>query len=176
MLLTWGVRRSKDAALAALVGASCVAVVAPPPGAAAAKVPEVRARLIVPPHLAPGGTATVAVEMTLAPGLHVNSHAVTLRYLIPTTLTLAASNGTLSVVRYPKHVEKTFEFLDVPLAVYEGTVRFESELTLPATASGTVVVTGVLAYQACDDHQCFQPVKAAVSAAVAVAGAEIGER
>jgi DsbC/DsbD-like thiol-disulfide interchange protein len=127
---------------------------------------------LAPVTLAAGGKGTVALEMTLGPGWHVNSHRPLQNFLIPTTATLATSGGTLSDIRYPEPVKKRFEFADEPLAVYQGTVRFESELALPVTATGKVNLGGVLAYQPCNDSQCFPPAKTILSATVDVAGAQ----
>jgi len=134
--------------------------------------PQVQARLIAPASLAAGGKGIVVLEMTLGPGWHVNSHRPLQSFLIPTTATLTTSSGTLSDIHYPEPVKKRFEFADQPLAVYHGTVRFESELALPATATGKVTLGGVLAYQPCNDSQCFPPAKATLNATVDVAGAQ----
>ncbi len=127
------------------------------------------ARLIAPASAVAGGKATIVVEMTLGPGWHVNGHRPAQSFLIPTTATLTASSGTFSEVRYPEPVQKKFEFADEPLAVYEGTVRFEAELALPAAAAGKVELGGALSYQPCNETQCYPPAKATLGAVVAVA-------
>ncbi len=137
-------------------------------GARAADGPDVRAKVTAPASLAAGAKATVVVEMTMGPGWHVNSHTPSEKFLIPTNVTLAASAGTLSSVRYPKDVEKRFAFSEAPLRVYEGTVRFEADLALPANAAGKVVLSGAVSYQACNDQQCFAPAKIPLEASVAV--------
>jgi DsbC/DsbD-like thiol-disulfide interchange protein len=114
----------------------------------------------------------VVLELTLGPGWHVNSNRPLQSFLIPTTATLTTSNGTLSDVHYPEPIKKRFEFSDELLAVYQGTVRFESELALPATATGKVTLGGVLAYQPCNDSQCFPPARTILNATVDVAGAQ----
>lgn len=175
-MLSWKGRSLKSAAARApFVIAVCAGLLVTARPAAAAG-PQMRARLVVPPRLAAGAKGTIAVEMTLGPGWHVNSHTPLLKFLVPTTLTLRASTGALSDVRYPKQVERRFDFVDVPLAVYEGTVRFESELTVPESASGTIAVKGILAFQACDDRQCSRPATADLEATVTIDGARSGER
>ncbi len=119
--------------------------------------PDVRAKLLAPPGLAPATKGTLTVELTLGPSWHVNSHTPSEDFLIPTTVKLTSTAGTLSPVTYPKHVEKRFSFSEKPLAVYEGTVKFTSELSLPAGASGKVTLGGEVTYQACNDKQCFPP-------------------
>jgi DsbC/DsbD-like thiol-disulfide interchange protein len=139
-------------------------------GAQGAGRPDVRGTLAVPAQVAPGAKASVVVEMTIAPGWHVNSHTPSDQFLIPTEVTLEASAGSLSGFRYPRDVSKRFSFSDKPLKVYEGTVRFEADLDLPATAAGEVLVHGNLSYQACNDLQCFPPAKIPLEARAAVSG------
>jgi hypothetical protein len=130
--------------------------------------PDIRAKISAPSSLGAGGRGTVTVEMTLGSGWHVNSHKPSEDFLIPTNLTLSAAGGTLSAVRYPKDIERSFAFSEKPLKVYEGTVRFEAELSVPAGAAGKVAVTGTLSYQACNDQQCFPPAKLPLEASVPV--------
>jgi len=136
-----------------------------------AEKPDVRARLIAPAELAAGSKGTIAVEMTIGGKWHVNSHTPSESYLIPTEVTLTASAGALSSVRYPGDVEKRFSFSDKPLRVYAGTVRFEADLDLPAGAGGSVSIAGSVSYQACDDKQCFAPAKIPLEATLAVRAA-----
>jgi DsbC/DsbD-like thiol-disulfide interchange protein len=124
-----------------------------------AEKPDVRARIVAPPSVAAGATATLVVEMTLGPDWHVNSHTPGEKYLIPTSVTLTTTTGALSPIRYPPHVEKRFAFSEEPMAVYEGTVRFQTDLSLPDDATGEVSIAGTVAFQACNDRQCFPPSK-----------------
>jgi thiol:disulfide interchange protein DsbD len=141
-----------------LLGAIVVTLAGLAPPALAA-TPDVKARLLAPARLAAGATGTVVVEMTLGPGWHVNSQAPAQSFLIPTHLRLSTSAGTFSPVRYPRHILKRFEFSEEPLAVYEGKVNFEANLTLPDSAAGEIFLDGILRYQACDERTCFPPAK-----------------
>jgi thiol:disulfide interchange protein DsbD len=140
----------------------------PSRAATAEEKPDITARLVAPPSAAPGGKGALAVEMTLGKGWHVNSHTPTEEWLIPTDVVLQASAGALSPVRFPKHLVKSFAFSETPMAVYEGTVRFEADLQVPAGASGEIVVDGTLSYQACNDRQCFPPASIPLVAKVIV--------
>lgn len=134
----------------------------------AAEKPDIRARLIAPDRLAAGSKGTIAVEMTIGGKWHVNSHTPSESYLIPTDVALTASSGALSLVRYPRDVEKRFSFSDKPLRVYAGTVRFEADLDLPPDAGGSVSIAGNVSFQACDDKQCYAPAKIPLQAMLAV--------
>jgi hypothetical protein len=132
---------------------------------AAAEKPDVRAKLTTLGPAAGGSKALLVVELTVGAGWHVNSHTPSEPWLIPTNVTLAASGGTLSPVRYPGDVARRFEFSEKPLRVYEGTVRFEADLDLPAK-NGAFRVTAEIAYQACNERQCFAPAKIPLSATI----------
>lgn len=138
-----------------LAASLSVAVAGASRPAAAAAGPDVRVRLLAPARIGAGKPATLVVELVLGRGWHVNSHTPSRGYLVPTTATLLTSGGALTELRYPRHVEKRFEFSEEPLAVYEGTVRFETELTVPDAALGKVDLAGVVSYQACNEQQCF---------------------
>jgi hypothetical protein len=133
-----------------------------------AEKPDVRGRLVAPASLAAGARATLVVEMTVGASWHVNSHTPAEKFLIPTDVSLTTTAGSLSGVRYPAHVEKRFAFSEKPLAVYEGTVRFEVDLALPQDASGQTVVAGTISYQACNDQQCFPPAKISIKESIAI--------
>ncbi len=100
-----------------------------------AEKPDVHARLIVPASAPAGAKTTLAVELTIGPHWHVNSHTPAESFLVPTDLSLTTSAGTLSAVRYPAQVERRFAFSDKPLRVYEGTVRFEVDLEVAPNAA-----------------------------------------
>jgi cytochrome c biogenesis DsbD-like protein len=134
--------------------------------------PDVRAAILAPASAAAGSRATVIVEMTVGTDWHVNSHTPSEKYLIPANVSLAASDGDLSPVRYPNDVERRFPFSDKPLRVYEGTVRFETDLQLAPGATSEVSVKGSLSYQACNEQQCFAPAKIPLETRVPVVAAQ----
>jgi hypothetical protein len=139
---------------------------------AAQEKPEVRARLIAPERVEAPSKRPLVVELVIGPRWHVNSHLPSESYLIPTNAVLTASKGNLSVVRYPKDVERRFEFSEKPLRVYEGTVRLEATLDLPAGSRGELQVGGELSYQACDERRCFAPAKIPLRATISIVGGE----
>ena len=134
-----------------------------------AEKPDVHARILAPASAAPGAKVTVVVELTIGPRWHVNSHTPAEAFLIPTDLSLTASAGTLSPVRYPPHAERRFAFSDKPLRVYEGSVRLEADIEIPSNAPESISISGALAYQACNEQQCFAPAKIPLAATVSLA-------
>ncbi len=111
----------------------------------------VRARLTATPTEA-------VVEMTIAPGWHVNAHQPRDDFLIPTTLELRPAPGqSAGQVAWPEPVERTLAFAPgTPLLLYEGTVRLAAPLTGPAAAGGPLP-RAALRYQACSDTTCLPP-------------------
>lgn len=146
-------------------GVVCLGVAAAP---LFAEKPDIRARLVVPETAPAGSRVNVAVEMTVGNGWHVNSHTPADKFLVPTDVTLSTTAGTLSPVQYPPHVERRFAFSDEPLLVYEGTVRFEAVMEIPAGARDTAALHGVVSYQACNDRQCFPPTKIPLEASISL--------
>jgi thioredoxin:protein disulfide reductase len=102
------------------------------------------------------GTRAV-VEMTIAPGWHVNAHDPKDKFLIPTSVEVTPPAGMRAgAVTYPHAVEKALEFANgKTLRLYEGTIRLEAPLEGAATDGGPV--RAKLRYQACDDTTCLPP-------------------
>jgi thioredoxin:protein disulfide reductase len=102
------------------------------------------------------GQATI--EVTIAPGWHVNANRPRDEFLIPTTLTVTPPAGVRAgAVAYPAPVERRLKFGgDKPLLLYEGTVRFTAPLE-GAPAPGAEPLRAVVRYQACDDSRCLPP-------------------
>src|SRR5512135_2996857 len=72
-----------------------------------------------------GSASQATVEMTIAPGWHVNSHAPRDEFLVPTSLALSPPDGvTVGEIAWPKPEEKTLAISPgKPMLLYEGTVR-----------------------------------------------------
>jgi len=127
---------------------------------------EVRNRTV-----APGAATTVAVEASVASGLHIQSHTPTESWIVPTELTIRAPAGwRVGPVRYPAAEMKTFAFAQgKKLAVYGQKAVFLAEVTAPAAAKpGSAKITATLSYQACSDTQCLSPDKATAEMVVSL--------
>jgi len=104
------------------------------------------------------GEGQAVVEMTVAPGWHVNAHDPRDDFLVPTTLTVVPPDGMrASEVVYPEAVERKLSFGgDRPLRLYAGRVRFTARLEgAPAPEAGPL--RAALRYQACNDSRCLPP-------------------
>jgi thiol:disulfide interchange protein DsbD len=115
--------------------------------------PEVR--------VAPGGSATAIVHLTLQPGWHVNANPPALEYNIPTTVSLAAVAGiSAGKARYPKGRAQKFEFDETPLLVYDGSADVLIPISAAADATpGERTLAGTVEFQACNDQVCLAPTK-----------------
>lgn len=113
-----------------------------------------------PTSASPGGAVELIIEVTIAPGWHINAHQPNQKFLVPTTLTLALPEGvTAGAVDYPAPKSKSFAFAgDLQLLVYEGTLPLRAAIQVPAGFRGdAVAIDAVLRFQACDDTTCLPP-------------------
>ena len=110
--------------------------------------------------LGKGESGTAVVRVQIQQGYHVNANPPTLKYLIPTELTLTPASGlSVEFIAYPDPLTKTFSFSpDAPLKVYEGEALIKASLKADATAeSGKHNLSAKLRVQACDDQVCYAP-------------------
>ena len=121
--------------------------------------------------LQPGKSNRIAIELNIHESWHVNSNKPKEEYLIPTKISFIQNEAiTFGRIIYPEPEIKTFEFSDTPLAVYEGTVYAFSTVTIPPEyTEETVIINGVISYQACNDQSCLAPDELEFSAKIPVA-------
>lgn len=112
-------------------------------------------------NVAAGRAASVEMHFRVLPGLHINSHAPSGDFLIPTVFTLPHGSGVrLSGLRYPPGTEFTLPIApQTKLSVYTGDFVIRARL---AAARGDHMLQGTLHYQACDLNQCLPPKTIAV--------------
>ncbi len=118
-----------------------------------------------------GQAAKLAVLARIEPGYHINAHKPSLDYLIPTRVAFdTTSILKVEKVVYPRGKSIKFDFLDSPIAVYEGEIGVGSVLQVSASARpGAYTLRGKFMYQACNDHACLPPVSVPFEAAIRVA-------
>ncbi len=109
--------------------------------------------------IGPGDSFQVAIIANIKPGFHINSHKPTDEYLMPTVVKFDETEGIMfGPVQYPEPQLKSFSFSTSKLSVYEGKAAIFTQSQLSDDISPSdVKVSGVLAYQACDDQRCFMP-------------------
>ncbi len=122
-------------------------------------------------QLPAGGTAQVAVVISIRKGWHINTNPARPDFLIPTELTLkSAAKVELSKVVYPKGHDFQMEGFDEPLSVYEKQVILKGTIKAPTAAAGqTDEINLNIHYQACNDRQCLRPTDAKLTFKVPVA-------
>jgi DsbC/DsbD-like thiol-disulfide interchange protein len=105
------------------------------------------------------GVANSGVVTLIIPGgLHTNSNRPGSSYAIPTTVSVTSTNAKVGGVSYPRGKNKKFSFSEDSLNIYEGTVRFSFNVTVPANFKGnSIKVRAVVRFQACTDEVCYPP-------------------
>jgi len=101
---------------------------------------------------------TAKLLIQLKPGYHCNSNKPSDEYLIPLKITWTAAPLEVGDVIYPKPQMEKYSFSPDPLSVYTGDFEIVTKFKVPASApSGSMIVSGKLRYQACNDRMCLQP-------------------
>lgn len=109
-----------------------------------------------------GHSVLVELKFRVGNGYHVNSNKPRADYLIPTTLSLAASSPLkIEKIVYPAGSDITLPFDPTDkLNVYSGEFAVTARLNAsPTLAPGSYQVKGEIRYQACNDNSCFPPKK-----------------
>ena len=103
-----------------------------------------------------GKPSTVDLHFRVGPGLHVNSHTPSDKFLIATTFSIDGSEGVqLAAASYP--AGETITLASDPgtrLSVYTGEFVIHAQIV---SAAGNRLAQGKLRYQACDRNQCMPP-------------------
>ena len=108
---------------------------------------------------APSETVKIQVQLNIDAGWHLYGNASDEQQFVPTKLEVVP-NPTVEVteVRSPAATQKHDPVSDRMLSVYEGSVSFNIQLKVNASAaSGPVQIEATLDYQACDDRKCLAP-------------------
>jgi DsbC/DsbD-like thiol-disulfide interchange protein len=116
---------------------------------------------------AAGAKLALFVDVTPKPGIHV--YAPGSKDYIPITVKLNAQPEMKpGKVAYPK--SETMTFLDEKVPVFQKPFRLTQDVMVDksAKAGSTVVVSGTVNYQACDDRVCYAPESAPVTWTVLV--------
>ncbi len=136
-----------------MVALACLGIVAAQDTASVVKVTPTTLRL------RERRVATLALQLQVREGYHINSNRPKLDYLIATQFTLDPQPGfTLVGLKWPTATDKKFAFSGDPLSVFQGTVPLGVELKAGPHTVGSHVLHGKLRYQACSEELCRPPV------------------
>ena len=115
----------------------------------------------------PGQTLRLFVDLTPKPKMHV--YAPGAKDYMPIALELNSAGVRAGKLSYPASQDWYFEPTKEHVPVYQAPFRLSQDVIVSSTAKpGTLIITGVLKYQACDDTICYNPVTEPVSWTVAV--------
>ena len=110
------------------------------------------------------GTAIMAVDVTLAPGIHVYARGN--KDYIPVELTVSPPRGIKAAApEYPPSEALVFGALKEVVQVYARPFRVRVPITIAADAPPATVTAG-LRVQACNDKVCFPPETLPISVAI----------
>lgn len=127
----------------------------------------------VPPAnpVVPGDTFELTLELTIAPGYHINSQKPEDELLVPTSVELKKDPAfEVKEVIFPETKKKQFKFSDKPLSVYDGQVKVKLKIELAENVCGSILeLEGKVRYQACDQEACLRPASASFKATVKIA-------
>jgi peroxiredoxin len=114
--------------------------------------------------VAPGTHFSIVLDVAPAAGMHVYGPGVT--GYKGFTLTLGAQPGVVARgAQYPPSEDYHFKPLNEHVAVYQRPFRVVQDVMIDPTPDGlaalkgatSLTITGVLAYQACDEKVCYSP-------------------
>lgn len=79
-----------------------------------------------------GGTARIAVEVTISHPWHINAHELADEFMVPTEISFEPPEGIrVTGVFYPAGIEKKLDFSEQPLQLYGGVVYIGATVEVP---------------------------------------------
>jgi DsbC/DsbD-like thiol-disulfide interchange protein len=145
------------AGVVSCVGLLCGAptIEAQPPASGGTQYIEVKTSA-AKPTLTPGTRATLFVDVTPKPSMHV--YAPGEKDAIPVTVTLTPTDALKAdAPSFPKPEQFYFAPIKLTQLIYSKPFRITVPVTVAKTASGTLDIKGTIRYQACDDKVCYTP-------------------
>jgi hypothetical protein len=105
-----------------------------------------------------GTTASGKIILEIPADLHVNSSIPENEFTIPTTVKLSGSGIRITKLKYPKGIDKKFEFSETPINVYEKRVEMNFSFFVPPNFKGKIVrIRAVVGFQPCSAEVCYPP-------------------
>jgi hypothetical protein len=119
------------------------------------------------PVVKAGQTLKLFVDVTPRPKMHV--YAPGAKDYIPIVLELNSAGVRAGKLTYPASQDLYFEPTKEHVPVFQSAFRLTQDVLVSAAAKpGTLIITGVLKYQACDETICYNPVTEPVAWTVTV--------
>lgn len=120
-----------------------------------------------------GGRADATLELTIAPGWHINANPPSPDYMIATEVTLAPSAGiTAGKPGYPPGQKLKVSFDESAISVFSGSMTVSVPLMAGATtAQGAHKLQGHVRFQSCNDQLCLAPASVTFDVPVTVTAA-----
>ena len=104
-----------------------------------------------------GQSVKLHVDVTPKPKMHV--YAPGAKDYLPIKVELNSPGVKAGKLTYPKSEDWYFAPTNEHVPVFQSRFRLTQDVTIAADAKpGTLYVTGVLKYQACDETICYNPV------------------
>lgn len=111
-----------------------------------------------------GTTAKGKIILEIPENLHVNSSIPDNEFTIPTTVKLSGNNIRITTLKYPKGVDRKFEFSETPINVYEKRAVMNFSFFVPRSFKGKIVkIRALVGYQACTTEVCYAPKREVVN-------------
>lgn len=105
-----------------------------------------------------GATTVGTIVLDIPKELHVNSSRPKSEYAIPTSVRISGKGVKVGGITYPRGENRKFQFSEELINVYEGTVFFWFNVTVPPNYRGkSVELKAVVRYQACTNEVCYPP-------------------
>jgi thiol:disulfide interchange protein DsbD len=107
----------------------------------------------------PGSDFRIVLAVEIEENYHINCHVPGDEFLIPSDVVVEKLPGfTCGDPIYPSPLERTYEFSEEPMRVYEGSVHFGIPARATAEAQpGDHHLEVTLSYQPCDQMACYPP-------------------
>lgn len=101
--------------------------------------------------------------------LHVNSSIPENEFTIPTTVKLSGTGIRVTKIKYPKGVDRKFEFSETPINVYEKRTVIDFSFFVPRRFRGkTLKLRAVVGYQPCSTEVCYPPKRETINLSATV--------
>jgi Disulphide bond corrector protein DsbC len=116
-----------------------------------------------------GKIVTGKIVLEIPDDLHVNSSIPENEFTIPTTVKLSGNGIRITKLKYPKGIDRKFEFSETPINVYEKRTIINFSFFVPPSFRGKIVkLRAVVGYQPCSTEVCYPPKRQTINLTASV--------